>query len=377
MLKVDMIKDNSVKRLHSLDYLRGLMAVSVMLYHYVSWSIGPLEHSSLLGKLGIYAVSIFYILSGLSLSFVYFSVGKSFSLKEFIIKRAFRIIPIFWLCLIISLALRYLQHYIISGDIYQPEWDVWFLNFSLLFGFFMPDQYMSIGAWSIGNEVVFYSIFPIVIYTCLRLGKIMALFWLCLSLVFFGYFAFELIDVVNEFELNWSLYVNPLNQLFLFISGICIAIFFKPSISSNVKNTRTYTLSILILCALFIFMPISDQDVALMAGIERVILSLLSILVVLNVYIFQFTFKGWLHKLLLFFGTCCYSIYLIHPIIAFPLSFLLHDKFGVNLVIVHIISAGLTFILSAIVYDKVELPMMNIGKKVAVKYSGNNRLKRM
>jgi exopolysaccharide production protein ExoZ len=61
-----------MKRLESLDYLRGLMAVSVMAFHYVSWSFVKPGADSLLGKLGIYAVSIFYILSGVSLSFVYF-----------------------------------------------------------------------------------------------------------------------------------------------------------------------------------------------------------------------------------------------------------------------------------------------------------------
>lgn len=361
-----MTRTGNMTRLHSLDYLRGLMAISVMLYHYTSWSVGSPDPSSLLGKLGIYAVSLFYILSGLSLSFVFFSVGKPFSLKEFVIKRAFRIIPIFWLCLIFSLVLRYLQHYFISGDIYQPEWGVLFLNFSLLFGFFMPDQYMSIGAWSIGNEVVFYTIFPLIIYACTRFGKVMAICCLCLSLLPAGYFAFVLIDVTKEFSLNWSLYVNPLNQLFLFVSGICIAIFFKPDESGMVKLKRVYTLSLIILVGLFIYVPVGVNSVDLMVGMERVILSTLSILIVLNVYIFQFTLKGWLNTILLFFGKCCYSIYLIHPIVAFPLSFLLHDKLGVHLVIVHIISAVVTFIASAIIYNRVELPMINIGKKLAV-----------
>ncbi len=58
-------------RVESLDYLRGLLAVSVMIYHYVAWSGVELGADTVLGRLGIYSVSTFYILSGLSLGLVY------------------------------------------------------------------------------------------------------------------------------------------------------------------------------------------------------------------------------------------------------------------------------------------------------------------
>lgn len=64
-------------RVESLDYLRGLMALSVVIYHYISWSMSTgssvdvIGSQFILGKLGIYAVSIFYILSGVSLAYIY------------------------------------------------------------------------------------------------------------------------------------------------------------------------------------------------------------------------------------------------------------------------------------------------------------------
>jgi len=84
-----------MKRVESLDYLRGLMALAVMIYHYVAWTIGGLEADSVLGRLGIYAVSVFYILSGLSLAIVYNDrISSIGDVRDFMIKRVFRIFPI-------------------------------------------------------------------------------------------------------------------------------------------------------------------------------------------------------------------------------------------------------------------------------------------
>lgn len=135
-------------------------------------------------------------------------------LKEFLIKRLFIIAPIFWCCLLAVLLLRYLQGFFITGDLYQPEWIEVFLNFSLLFGFVMLDKYFSVGTWSIRNEVVFYSIFPMVIYSYMRFGKSIAACWLFISILLGWYFTSFLIDANKELAESWHVYVNPLNQLF-------------------------------------------------------------------------------------------------------------------------------------------------------------------
>ena len=343
------------------------MAISVMAFHYVSWSVSEPGSNSLLGKLGIYAVSIFYILSGLSLSYLYISVGKSFSLKEFIIKRVFRIVPIFWVCLTLVLILRYLKGAFIIGENFTPDLLEVFLNFSLLFGFFMPDKYFSVGAWSIGNEVVFYTIYPFIIYSCVRFGKALSLIWLILSVSIAAYFSFFLIDNSLGINKNWSLYVHPLNQLFLFVSGICISVFFRPCNASNLSLNFKYFISLLILFVIFIYFPVGDRSIDLITGKERMILSLLSILIVLNVYILQVSITGLLATVLLFFGRCCYSIYLFHPIVALPLSFVLHEKLGLHIVLTYLLSACITLILSSFSYNKLEKPMMDIGKRLSKK----------
>jgi peptidoglycan/LPS O-acetylase OafA/YrhL len=91
-------------RIESLDYLRGTMALSVMMYHYVVWSGIDMKPDSLLSKLGIYAVSVFYVLSGLSLALAY--KGRVASWRDvlrFFTKRIFRIAPLLWIMVTLAI----------------------------------------------------------------------------------------------------------------------------------------------------------------------------------------------------------------------------------------------------------------------------------
>ncbi len=99
------LKSTSVQRIDSLDYLRGIMAFGVMIYHYQEWSGLHLEESfSFVGVLGIYAVSTFYILSGLSLMIVYqYRLNNPTDIIDYFVRRIFRIFPLMWLAISLKL----------------------------------------------------------------------------------------------------------------------------------------------------------------------------------------------------------------------------------------------------------------------------------
>ena len=172
---------DSLQRIDSLDYLRGFMATIIMIYHYSIWLFGNYDSETLLGRLGIYGVSTFYVISGLTLYIVYKNRLSLKSLHTFFIKRFFRIYPLLWVCILLNIVLL--------GKSYSAE-KIW-LNVTGLFGLVAPDQYIPTGAWSIGNELVFYLLFPILLISMKRV-KWMAWFLslLALFIIFFMVFPF-------------------------------------------------------------------------------------------------------------------------------------------------------------------------------------------
>ena len=143
-------------RIETLDWLRGLMALSIMFYHLSCWIIRPLDSANPLGRLGIYGVSIFFVLSGLSMAIVYNSYVKSIRTSiNFYVRRIFRIWPLFWVACILTILPQVLK----TGTY---SWKHLFINITTLFGFIKPAAYIPTGAWSIGNEMVYYALTPLI-----------------------------------------------------------------------------------------------------------------------------------------------------------------------------------------------------------------------
>lgn len=347
-----------MKRIESLDYLRGLMALAVMIYHYASWSEGGIGSEYLLGKLGIYAVSTFYILSGLSLAIVYNGrINTRIDIQGFLLKRVFRIFPLFWLAVTAALAIRYLAAYKAGEPFSLPVYDA-ILNYTLLFGFIKPTAYLTTGAWSIGNEIVFYAMFP-VIFLIARRSKLFIPACIAASMLVAAYFAFIILNPGISLNSQWPSYINPFNQLFLFMCGIAIGVYFTPDTNSACSKTL-WTSVLLASVALFYFYPGQGDKIVIVTGTGRVLLSFACILCVLSVFKLNPEFKAAPAKILGFLGESCYSIYLLHPIIAMPVVFVA-AKFGIEKYQAYIASFFITLIISKLTFALIEKPMINRG----------------
>lgn len=291
-----------MNRLYNLDYLRGLAAFGIMIYHYSTWMTGQYAAGSFIGRLGIYGVSIFYVLSGLTLFYVYQN-KLSFhlnSIAQFFKKRIFRIFPLLWFVTIMAIVLS--KH---SPDLIKLA-----LNFTGLFGFVDWDGYFTTGAWSIGNELVFYVFFPFFILFANKSKISLAI----LSLLIFGiyiYFAFYILDDTKTLTQQWRNYVNPLNQVFLFLGGFLIGLTFK-----NLSIKSWLSISMIIGgVILFIFYPAEGNTIVLVSGINRLIFTFCCFLICLGFYKLSFKLPSFLDKPLTLLGEASYSVYLLHPIV--------------------------------------------------------------
>lgn len=332
-----------MNRVTTLDYLRGICAFAIMVYHYVEFSgLSHLESADFLGRVGRYGVSIFYILSGLTLYLVY---NQKFNLKHFYIRRIFRIYPL----LIIVITVSILIHSI------EPSWKTLFLNYTGLFGVVKPWDYIGTGVWSIGNELFFYLLFPLLII-CARQRLSLILISVVIFIIY-AYFAFEALDPGITLAKQWRIYVNPLNQMGLFFIGFLIGHFFQHIMMS--QPVASFLLLIAIVS--FILWPARGDTINLVSGFNRIIFTIIGAVVCLSFYKLNYRIPI-VHDFLVFLGESSYSVYLLHPIIWFMVS---TSPIQFTAVIIIPLCIVLTLIASYLVYTYYEKPLMTLGKRLS------------
>lgn len=276
------------------------MALSIMLYHLS----GSRDASTPLGKLGLYGVSIFFILSGLSMAIAYdrFICDLRSSIR-FFIRRIFRIWPLLWLAIFIVVVPAYFTANPISFNMI-------FLNVTTLFGFIAPTECINMGAWSIGNEMVYYAFTPFLIMAYKRhmhLGNALTILATVIGLVF----AFYILDGNKPLAPQWSTYVNPFNNLFLYCAGLAMYFNLK---EFNFPNAWRLPFLFLVIAG-FIAWPSSKDHISIATGMDRVAMSLLSISIVLAFYKCAPKLPAFIGDNFEKLGIATYGVYILHPII--------------------------------------------------------------
>jgi exopolysaccharide production protein ExoZ len=334
-----------MNRLVSLDYLRGICAFGIMIYNYTGWGIG--DSNAFMGRVGIFGVSIFYILSGLTLHHVYNKRMKTSGeeILFFFKKRVFRIFPLLWLATIFSILLL----------LQKPDWLDLFLNLTGLFGFFKWDSYFAVGAWSIGNELVFYVFFPIFLILS-RFYKFYFKVLVATLFIISLYFAFFKLDVNFKLADQWKDYVNPFNQVFLFLGGFLIYKHF----SEKERNNSLYILLLILGVILFIFYPVPGNSINLVTGFNKFFFMAICFSICISFYKINMDMPDIIHRPLSLLGAASYSVYLLHPIVISIVGNIC-KKSGISGIYIIAVSVLLTLIISYFVYEYFEKYFVRIG----------------
>lgn len=322
------------------------MALGIMVYHYLSWSGIASDAGTFLGKIGVYGVSVFYVLSGLTLYIVYNERLLLKNVGYYFIKRIFRIFPLLWLCIFLTI-------FILDRN---SDLMTIILNLTGLFGFIAPDNYIAIASWSIGNELVFYVLFPLVILLT-RKTRFAPLIFFVISAAIACYFAFFVLNVNIPLKIQWSKYLNPLNQLVLFSGGVLTG-----QLLSGKKFPNQFGIALLAFSSLaFACYPVEGDQGLLIAGINRIAFVFLAFLITASFLIIDFRIGKIAGFLLSKLGEISYSLYLLHPI-----AFTLVKKYSGITGTASVIISGfiLTLLLSFLVYYFFETRFINLGQRL-------------
>lgn len=182
------------KRLLYLDLIRTIAVICVFVVHFsrqcdydgVLCNQYRILPDYIFGVyLGSYGVSLFFIVSGASLMYVY---RERFKIGEYLKKRFWGIYPMFWIAFAIVLLLRF---YINREFVFEcPKWAIIYtiLGIDGYVNWLTPTFYM-VGEWFLGCIILIYLLFPILRIGVLKKPKLTAI--LALAVYVFGGIFFQ------------------------------------------------------------------------------------------------------------------------------------------------------------------------------------------
>lgn len=347
-------------RIQSIDYLRGLMALSVVLYHFSimfnRW--GDIDSGTTLGRLGVYAVSAFYVISGMAMYLSHKS-GEWSLLRYviFIIKRFLRLAPVYWLALgFITIAS------ILFSKNFKFDFIIYIQNIFLTFGLTNPSGYLVMGGWSIGNEIVFYLLFPL--FILLTKSNALLVILINFSTISLFYCAFWYMNADIGLGEQWVHYINPLNQIFYFTFGIILAKVLLPFVG---YLKPFFIMASIVLFSGFVLFPVGGDLINIITGWNKIYFSVLIIMICACFFMIGdlVSIKP-LHVALKFLGDISYPLYLLHGVTFICLKGFLSSRNipADTMLLIGVAVILLLFLASWICHILIEIPIISFSKKI-------------
>ncbi len=269
------------KKLNGLDHLRALAITLVFIFHYRMFNHPAWVDD--VGSFGWTGVDLFFVLSGYLIAGQLFSKiarGGRISLKDFFLKRFFRIIPAY----AVVLALYFFIPAFREREALAPFWR--FASFTQNFGLDLSKHGTFSHAWSLCIEEQFYLVLPLLILLFLHF-KVGKKAFLLLPLLFVVGFAARMISwdekiapfLGESYGINWYqwIYYPTYNRLDGLLAGVALAgiIQFLPGIKNFLasKGNWLFLLAIVLLTTAWFVCEDPYSYAASIAGFPLVALS--------------------------------------------------------------------------------------------------------
>lgn len=319
-----MAEQNHPKSLASIQCMRAVAALMVVLCH-VS-AVGELYlGQSNSAAWGMYGVDVFFVISGFVMTYTSANLwGKRGQARPFLLRRIFRIYPIYWQFTFVIILMLWLKPELMhmTAD-HKPS-----VIKSLLLWPQWTDPLLGVG-WSLVYEMYFYVIFALALAAPVRWVKPLAWVWG----IFLG------ISFAIQLTVQWpDMLAYP--EFHVISSPLALEFLMGCVLASHFMQGRRLPVLGLILFAIVwaVLMPmipiIDDADVLRVLNWGVPSAALIYALLMLETY-HEIAFPNWLILL----GDASYSLYLSHPLILSGLG-KLWQRFHMN---------GALFVLAGIV----------------------------
>lgn len=309
--------------LFGLDHLRALAITLVFLFHYGRLFPHP-EWTNTISKFGWTGVDLFFVLSGYLIAsqlFAKIANGKKISLKDFFVKRFFRIIPAY----IAVVTIYFCFPFVREREGLAPLWK--YITFTQNLRLDLRTQGTFSHAWSLCIEEQFYLLFPLILTTMIYFRIFRKAYWLIILLFIFGfiirYYSYQTFVAPfldnDDFYLFWVkwIYYPTYCRLDGLLAGVSIAVLFtfKPLIKERITKYGNvlFLLSILLLTAAYFLCIHEESFQASIFGFPLVSIGYgVMVISAISPSSFLYKFKP---RITLTIATLSYSIYLVHKFV--------------------------------------------------------------
>lgn len=214
-----MTSNASISRLHGLDTLRAFAVLVVVLYHLTIF--GELPQALLsVTYYGFMGVDLFFVLSGFLIGrqlLKPYLRGKRPSIREFYLRRAYRILPAYFVVVTLYFLVPAWRDYPQLPSLWK------FLTFTMNFGFTFSTRAFS-HAWSLCVEEHFYLVLPWLVLLMMRKPSGAKTIWLIAFVAAGGialrwWLVLQYPDAVYE-----RVYYPTYTRLDGLMAGVCLAL---------------------------------------------------------------------------------------------------------------------------------------------------------
>jgi peptidoglycan/LPS O-acetylase OafA/YrhL len=367
---IPLITDASQKRIHGADALRGIAASCVVLHHLSH--LVQLAPNPPLGFVSSHfglGVPLFFMISAFAMYQAYFDRHDmpGFA-KAFLTRRYARLLPLY-LFMFVLWSLPPFSLFSVSSLAALPSY--WTMTFALIPVYstgYVP------AAWSLGVEMLFYFMFPLMIVLCrTRLSCVV-------GFVVGLFLAFGMQQTIDKgYSVNVYYHaINPVLFIPCFFAGALVWLQFTQSVRAQNKPQMHMLFAAASLAALAGAWLISGAIFPYFAGHKAIFYGIQIMLFVIPFSILLFGQSAYpstifVNPVTRFLGTLSYSIYLLHPFVLLAVTKKIHPLLvgylpgspGLVFALNVLVTFAVLIPASMLTYRFIEQPGIRIGSKWA------------